>query len=138
MNKILPIKVEMPMRWRLAGCLFILVSAVSLFTIVCLLLIPDHPMARENWEMVFFGLVCLLPTSVFLLPCFIGHYPRWVVFIFGQPYLQQLVDQCRTNLSGLRVEKARLTSPMSWFNDQRVVWIAILGGLFLFGLLKTL
>lgn len=133
-----PIEVKLPRLWRMVGVLFAVILVVSHLAVLWLSIFPERPMSNEYLFGGLSGMVLVVPTCLFLLPCFIGQYPSWMVRLFGRQYLEQLVEQCRIHFGDNRIGRVELRSPLSWINDHRLVWLLIIGGGFILGLVKSL
>jgi hypothetical protein len=138
MKKHQSIVVKIPRPWRIVGVLFAIFLVASHLAVLWLSIFPERPMSQDYLWGSLFGMLLVVPTCLFLLPCFIGQYPSWMVRLFGRPYLEQFVEQCRLHFGESRIDRGELRTPLSWFNDHRVVWLLIIGGCFILGLVKSL
>jgi hypothetical protein len=138
MEKDQRIEVRLSRLWQTVGALFAICLVVSHLAVLWLSIFPEQPMSHEYLLAGLSGMVLVVPTCLFLFPCFIGHYPSWVVRLFGRKFLEQLVEQCQIHLGDSRIGRGELRSPLSWLNDHRLVWLLIIGGGFVLGLVKSL
>ena len=128
-----PIEVHVPAPWRLAGQLFVL-AGVFIAPIYVLLLFFDTP---PDTDLIFIGGLhfILIPVMIcYLLPVFIGRYPRWFVRLVGRDYLLKFIADFKRRFNENRAEKAHILLPYAWFRDQKVYWLVLVGVCFILGI----
>jgi hypothetical protein len=134
MQKYTAIVVTVPKPWLWIGRFFFGASlAVALGCAWVLFFAAEKPEDIFVYNAIV--LFIFLPV-VFVLfqPFFIRQYPPWAVGLLGEKFLHRLINDCRVLVSATRVSKAELTKPTSWLQDQRVIWLIIIGGAIILGI----
>lgn len=132
------IEIAVPKPWKWVCLLFIATSFIVNAVVVYLTVFTTNPMSRDDLLVALFGLGITTLATLFAMPCFIGRYPSWFVSLVGRPYLEQFIQQCGQYLGKNRAVKGNLTDPSSWWADHRMVWIALILGFLVLGLIGGL
>jgi hypothetical protein len=138
MSDFKPIPVKIPQPWLWLGRIFVFFCICGSGLLIWQLIFVAGPLGDVfliNSAINFF----VTPIAIiFFIPFFIGHYPVWVVRLFGEKWLNKLINDCAQLIGAKRENKAFLFVPTSWFADQRLIWLTILIGAAVLGVLHAL
>jgi hypothetical protein len=127
------IEVHVPAPWRLVGQLFALGTLFYVPLYVWFLFFSAPP--DTNLLIIGWGHIMVTPIVIcYLLPVFIGRYPRWFVRLVGRDYLLKFIADFKRRFNENRAEKAHILLPYAWFRDQKVYWLVLVGVCFILGI----
>lgn len=138
MSEFKPIPINIPQPWLWIGRIFVFFAICGTGALIWQFIFVSEPLGEVFLINSAINFLATPVGIVLFIPFFTGNYPAWVVRIFGEKWLNKLINDCSQLIGAQRENKAFLFMPTSWFADQRLIWLIILIGAAVLGVLHAM